>query len=108
MTLSELSIRRPVLATVFNLLIVVVGIAAFRELPVREYPDIDIPVVSISTVYFGALFETVENTITEPLEQVLGGVDEICLIIFMGVFRVVRLMLSLMLDVISMLLLMMF
>ena len=49
MTLSELSIRRPVLATVFNLLIVVVGIAAFRELPVREYPETDPPIVSVTT-----------------------------------------------------------
>jgi multidrug efflux pump len=73
--LSDISIERPVLATVMNLLIVVVGLAAFAALPVREYPDVDPPVVSVSTVYPGAAAETVESTITEPLEQVLNGIE---------------------------------
>ena len=77
MTLSGLSIRRPVLATVVNLLIVVLGLAAWLALPVREYPDVDIPIVSISTTYLGASPQTVEDTITEPIEQGLGGIDGI-------------------------------
>ncbi len=77
MSLSDVSIRRPVFATVVNLLIAVLGVAAFGVLPVREYPDIDVPVVSITTTYFGASPETVENTVTEPLEQALGGIEDV-------------------------------
>ena len=75
MKLSELCIRRPVLATVMSLLITLVGLAFFLVLPVREYPDVDSPVVSISTNYIGASPETVESSITEPLEQSLNGID---------------------------------
>ncbi len=75
MRLSELSIERPVLATVMSLLIAVAGISAFGALAVREYPDIDETVVSVVTLYHGASPETVEATITEPLEQILNGVD---------------------------------
>jgi len=75
--LSELSIERPVLATVMNLLIVVAGAGAFLALPVREYPDVDPPQVSVTTVYQGASPETVESTVTEPLEQVLNGIEGI-------------------------------
>ncbi|MCA9770967.1 MAG: efflux RND transporter permease subunit [Myxococcales bacterium] len=77
MTLSDLSLKRPVLATVFNLLVVLAGVAAYPRLPVREYPDVDNPVVAVTTVYPGASPETVESTITEPLEQTLNGVDDI-------------------------------
>jgi len=77
MTLSELSIRRPVFATVVNLLIMLAGVTALTRLPVREYPDVDSPVVSISAVYVGASAETVESSLTEPLEQSLNGVDGI-------------------------------
>jgi len=75
--LSDLSIQRPVLASVFSLLIVVVGGVAFLALPVRELPDVDRPLVSVSTTYLGASPETVEATITEPLERVLNGVEGI-------------------------------
>ena len=83
MTLSELSIRRPVLATVMSLVIVVAGAAAFFALPLRELPDVDNPLVSITTTYLGASPETVEATITEPLERVLNGIEgirSICLL----------------------------
>jgi multidrug efflux pump len=73
--LSDVSIERPVLATVMNLLIVVVGLAGFAALSVREYPDVDPPIVSVTTAYPGAAAETVESTITEPLEQVLNGIE---------------------------------
>ena len=77
MGLSELCIQRPVLATVMSLLIVLVGLAFFLALPVREYPDVDNPVVSIRTNYIGASPETVESSVTEPLEQSLNGIDGI-------------------------------
>jgi multidrug efflux pump len=75
MTLSDLSIDRPVLATVSNLLIVLVGAAAYQALPVREYPDVDNPMVSVSTVYVGANPATIESTLTEPIERALNGVE---------------------------------
>jgi len=75
--ISEISIERPVLASVMSLLIVVAGAAAFFLLPVREYPDVDPPEVSVTTVYPGASPETVETTVTEPLEQVLNGIEGI-------------------------------
>ncbi len=77
MKLSDLSIERPVLATVMSLLIVVVGGVAFFALPVRELPDVDRPLVSVSTTYLGASPETVEASITEPLERVLNGIEGI-------------------------------
>jgi multidrug efflux pump len=73
--ISELSIRRPVLATVMSLLIMVAGVASFFALPVREYPDVDNPLVSVTTIYAGASPETVEASITEPLERVLNGIE---------------------------------
>ena len=77
MTLSELSIRRPVLATVMNLLIIVAGVASWLTLSVRELPDVDNPLVSVSTIYAGASPETVESTLTQPLEEVLNGIEAI-------------------------------
>jgi len=75
--LSDVSIERPVLATVMSLLIVVAGATAWFALPVREYPDVDRPVVSVTTVHPGASPLTVEATVTEPLEQVLNGIEGI-------------------------------
>jgi multidrug efflux pump len=75
--ISEISIERPVLASVMSLLIVVAGAVAFFMLPVREYPDVDPPQVSVRTIYAGASPETVETTITEPIEQVLNGIEGI-------------------------------
>lgn len=75
MTLSELALARPVLATVASLLIVLAGITGWQRLPVREYPDVDTPLVSVSTTYIGASAETVESSVTEPIEQTINGVD---------------------------------
>jgi multidrug efflux pump len=77
MILSDLSIRRPVVCIVLALLIVTVGSLSFRGLPVREYPDIDAPVVSVSTRYPGAAAEVVETQITDPLEEQLSAIDGI-------------------------------
>src|SRR5512147_2690282 len=69
MKLSELSIRRPVFATVMSLTILLFGIIAFIRLPVREYPDIDPPIISIVTFYRGASPSVIETEITNILEE---------------------------------------
>jgi len=73
--LSDLSVKRPVFATVINLLLVTFGIVAFLMLPLREYPDIDPPVVSINTSYPGASAAIVETKITQLLEDRISGVE---------------------------------
>ncbi len=74
MTLSELGLRKPVLAVVCGIALLVFGAVALALLGVREYPAVDPPVVTVRTTYAGAAAETVDTTITEPLEQALGGV----------------------------------
>ncbi|HRH20401.1 MAG TPA: efflux RND transporter permease subunit, partial [Brevundimonas sp.] len=73
--LSDIAVRRPVLAAVAAIVLVVLGAAAFFLLPVRELPDIDPPVVSISTSYTGASAEVIESRITEPIEQQVAGIQ---------------------------------
>ncbi|WP_448211363.1 efflux RND transporter permease subunit [Colwellia sp. MEBiC06753] len=75
MILSDLSVKRPVFATVINLLLVTFGIVAFLMLPLREYPDIDPPVVSINTSYPGAAAAIVETKITQLLEDRISGIE---------------------------------
>jgi multidrug efflux pump len=77
MWVGDVSIRRPVLATVVSLLIVLAGVWAFRLMPLREYPDVDPPLVSIRTLYVGAAPQTVEDTITVPIEEAINGVEGI-------------------------------
>src|SRR5215212_10410149 len=74
MNISELSLRRPVLAIVMNLLIVVFGVIGFKYLGVRDYPAIDPPNVSVRTSYPGANADIIESQITEPLEKAINGV----------------------------------
>jgi multidrug efflux pump len=73
--LPELSIKRPVLATVMSLLIVLVGVISFLRLTVREYPKIDTPVVSVRTVYQGASPQVIESQVTQPLEDSISGIE---------------------------------
>ncbi|PJC70884.1 MAG: hypothetical protein CO017_03020, partial [Zetaproteobacteria bacterium CG_4_8_14_3_um_filter_59_5] len=77
MWLSDTSVRRPVLALVLNLLLVVFGITSFFSLPLREYPDIDPPIVSVVTNYPGASASVVESRITEVIEDRIAGVEGI-------------------------------
>ncbi|MBX9965152.1 MAG: efflux RND transporter permease subunit [Burkholderiales bacterium] len=77
MVLSDVSIRRPVLATVMSLLIVLVGYLSYTRMPVREYPNIDPPVVSVRTVYKGATAQVMESAVTQPLEDSLSGIEGI-------------------------------
>ena len=77
MTLSDLSVRRPVFAAVAAIILCVVGVAAFTTLPVRELPNVDPPQVSISTNYTGASAEVVEERITQVIEQQVAGIQGI-------------------------------
>lgn len=77
MILTDVSIRRPVFATVISLLIITFGIAALLQLPVREYPDIDPPEVAISTDYIGAAPEVIDTQITQVIEGAIARVDGI-------------------------------
>ena len=77
MNLSELSIRRPVLATVMILIIIIFGIIGYTSLPVREYPNVDNPIITVHVSYPGANAEVIENQITEPLEQHINGIPGI-------------------------------
>jgi len=77
MQLAEVSIRRPVFATVLSLLIVLIGAVSFQRLTVREYPKIDEPVVTVSVRYPGASAEVVESQVTKPLEDSIAGIDAV-------------------------------
>ena len=77
MNISELSIRRPVLATVLTLIIVIFGVIGYSYLGVREYPSVDNPIISVSCSYPGANADVIENQITEPLEQNINGIPGI-------------------------------
>ena len=77
MTLSDLSVRRPVFAAVAAIILCVVGVAAFLSLPVRELPNVDPPQVSISTNYIGASAEVVEERITQVIERQAAGIQGI-------------------------------
>jgi multidrug efflux pump len=74
MSLSETSIRRPVLAIVMSLIIVLFGVTGFYFLGIREYPAVDPPIVTVQTTYPGANPDVVASQITEPLEQVINGI----------------------------------
>ncbi len=77
MNISELSIKRPVLATVFTLVILLFGFIGYSYLGVREYPSVDNPIITVSTSYPGANADVIENQITEPLEQNINGIPGI-------------------------------
>jgi multidrug efflux pump len=75
--LSELSIKRPVLAIVLSAVVVLFGALGFRALSVREYPDIDPPVVSVNTTYRGAAAEIIESQVTQVIEDAVAGIEGI-------------------------------
>ena len=77
MILSDAAVRRPVLATVASLLLLTFGAISFLQLPLRELPDIDAPVVSIDTRYPGASAAVVESRITQPVEDQISGIEAI-------------------------------
>ena len=77
MNISELSIRRPVLATVLTIIILLFGMIGYTTLGVREYPSVDNPIISVTCSYSGANADVIENQITEPLEQNINGIPGI-------------------------------
>jgi hydrophobe/amphiphile efflux-1 (HAE1) family protein len=77
MNISELSLKRPVLATVMNLTLILFGVVGYSFLAVRDYPAIDPPVISVSTSYTGANADIIESQITEPLEKQVNGIPGI-------------------------------
>lgn len=77
MNISELSLKRPVLATVMNLIIILFGLVGFTFLAVRDYPAIDPPIISVRTSYTGANPDIISNQITEPLEKQINGIPGI-------------------------------
>lgn len=77
MNLSETSIRRPVLALVMSILLVLFGIVSFLQLGIREYPAVDPPIVTITTIYPGANADIIRAQITEPLEEAVNGIEGI-------------------------------
>ncbi len=80
MKLSVLSIQRPVLATVMSLAIVLFGLLSLMRLPVREYPDVESRVVSVTTIYRGASAQVVETEVTDPIEEQLSTVEGVKLL----------------------------
>jgi multidrug efflux pump len=77
MILSRVAIRRPILATMMNLVLVVFGIISLTRLPVRELPDIDPPIISVTTVFPGANAQVVETEVTERLEEAINNIEGI-------------------------------
>ncbi|HEX8217171.1 MAG TPA: efflux RND transporter permease subunit, partial [Allosphingosinicella sp.] len=75
MKLSDVSIRRPVFSAVIAMLIAVVGLVGFFSLPVREYPAVDPPIVSVETTYVGAAANVIESRVTQVLEEQLSGLE---------------------------------
>ena len=74
MRLPEITVKRPVLATVFSLVLVIFGLFSYRQLTVREYPDVDPPVVSVATTYRGASAQIIESQITQVIEDAVAGI----------------------------------
>ena len=77
MNISELSLKRPVLATVMNLMIILFGVVGYNFLAVRDYPAIDPPIITVNTSYTGANPDIIESQITEPLEKQINGIPGI-------------------------------
>ena len=75
MDFSRFFIDRPIFAAVISMFLVLAGLAAMRTLPVAQYPEIAPPVVTVQAVYPGASAETIENSVTQVLEQQLTGID---------------------------------
>jgi multidrug efflux pump len=77
MWLSDISVKRPVFATVISMMLVAFGVLSFSYLPLREYPDINSPVVSVNTTYIGASAEVIETRITQLIEDQISGIEGI-------------------------------
>ncbi len=74
MLISDLSVRRPVFAAVVSLILIIIGLMSLQSMPIREYPDIQRPIVSISTNYRGAASDIVERRVTQGIEDQVAGI----------------------------------
>ncbi|MDR0543741.1 MAG: efflux RND transporter permease subunit [Odoribacteraceae bacterium] len=77
MSISSTSIKRPVLATVLNLVLIILGVIGFSYLGIRDYPSVDPPIITVSASYVGANADVIETQVTEPLEAALNGIPGI-------------------------------
>ena len=77
MLISDVSVRRPVFAAVISLILVIVGLMSLQSMSIREYPDIQRPVVSVSTSYRGAASDIVERRVTQIIEDQIAGISGI-------------------------------
>ena len=77
MRISDICVRRPVFATVMSLILILLGVVSYDRLTVREYPNIDEPVVSVATAYIGASAEIIETQVTQILEGSIAGIEGI-------------------------------
>lgn len=77
MQLSDISIRRPVLATVMNVVILLIGVISYNRLAIRLVPNVDVPIVTVATTYPGANSQVIESQITKPVEDALSGIEGI-------------------------------
>ena len=77
MLLSDISVKRPVFALVMSLMLVAFGVLSFSQLPVREFPDMDVPIVSVNTSYSGASAQVIESRITRIIEDNISGIEGI-------------------------------
>src|ERR1043165_9718849 len=77
MIISELSLKRPVLATVMNLSLILFGVVGYYYMAVRDYPAIDPPIITVTTSYTGANPDIIESQISEPLEKQINGIPGI-------------------------------
>ena len=77
MDIASLSVKRPVLAIVMSIIIVLFGMIGFNYLGIREFPSIDPPVITVRTSYTGANADVIQSQITEPLEKAINGIDGI-------------------------------
>ncbi|HOW25965.1 MAG TPA: efflux RND transporter permease subunit [Bacteroidales bacterium] len=75
MSLSSVSINRPILPIVFAILLIIFGTVSFFLLGDREYPDVEPPIVNVSTIYVGANAEIIQTQITDPLEEAISGIE---------------------------------
>ena len=71
----DISIKRPIFAAVINLLVIIIGIVSFYRLELREYPDIDAPIVSVETAYTGASAEIIETRVTKNSRNSIAGIS---------------------------------
>src|SRR6478752_2902459 len=77
MDLAEVSVKRPVLAIVMSIVIVLFGAIGYNYLGVREFPSVDPPIITVRTSYTGANADVIQSQITEPLEKIINGIEGI-------------------------------